>query len=115
MPYASHEEYFDTVSAGAGKLLRLIQSEVERVVPGAQRCIGYNMPAFRLRKIFFYFAAFKQHIGVYPPLRGDPTLIAELQDYRGPKGNLRFPLAKPLPLELIGRVASALAAEYHTK
>jgi hypothetical protein len=30
------------------------------------------------------------------------------------KGNLRFPLSQPLPLELIGRVATALARQYDT-
>jgi hypothetical protein len=42
----------------------------------------------------------------------DAALVAELQRWRGPKGNLRFPLAEPLPLALIGRVAAALAAQY---
>ena len=43
-----------------------IQAEVERRVPGAARCIGYRMPAFRLRRVFFYFGAFKGHIGDVP-------------------------------------------------
>lgn len=70
------------------------------------------MPAFRGRRIFFYFAAFRKHIGIYPPLTQDADLIAELAPFRGPKGNLSFPLDRPLPLDLIGRVAMALYQEY---
>lgn len=79
---------------------------------GAERCVGYGMPAFRKNRIFFYFAAFKKHIGVYPPVTAPQHLIEELGPYRGPKGNLIFPHSAPLPLELIGRVAEALADQY---
>ncbi len=112
MPFESHEAYFATVNAGVRARLQDVQQEVQRRVPGAQACIGYNMPAFRQRRIFFYFAAFKQHIGVYPPLTHDRGLIEETARYRGPKGNLAFPLKETLPLDLIGRVASALATQY---
>ncbi len=112
MSFATHEEYFASVPAPVRPLLERIQAEVEVRVPGALRCIGYNMPAYRQARIFFYFAAFRKHIGVYPPLGQDTGLIAECARYRGPKGNLSFPLAEPLPIDLIGRVAVALAAQY---
>jgi uncharacterized protein YdhG (YjbR/CyaY superfamily) len=104
---------FDQASPEARKRLDLIQAEVARRAPGAQPCVGYGMPAFRLRKIFFYFNAFKNHIGVYPPVNGPEDLVAALAPYRGPKGNLSFPHSQPLPLDLIGRVAEALARQYH--
>ncbi len=88
-----------------------IQAEVERRVPAAVRCVGYKMPAFRVRRIFFYFAAFKSHIGVYPPVH-DEALVARLAPYRGPKGNLSFPHKAPLPFDLIGDVAAQLAKDY---
>lgn len=91
--------------------MQRIQQEVERRVPGATRCIGYNMPAFKLQRIFFYFAAFKHHIGIYPPVKDDAALIAETAQFRGPKGNLSFPYKEELPLALIGRVAEALAIQ----
>jgi uncharacterized protein YdhG (YjbR/CyaY superfamily) len=112
MSFATHEDYFSSVPAPVRPLLERIQAEVEARVPGALRCIGYNMPAYRQKRVFFYFAAFKKHIGVYPPLDQDPALIAQCARYRGPKGNLSFPLAEPLPIDLIGRVAEALAAQY---
>ncbi len=112
MPYASHEDYFAEQPPGIRALLAQIQAEVEARVPGASRTIGYNMPAFRTKRTFFYFAAFKRHIGVYPPVTRHQALIAETAEYRGPKGNLSFPYGEALPVSLIGRVAAALADEY---
>lgn len=112
MALDTHEAYFATLAPAVRERLERIQQEVERRVPGAQRCIAYQMPAFRQRRVFFYFAAFKKHIGVYPPVTLDAALVAETARFRGPKGNLGFPLSEELPLELIGRVAEALAAQY---
>jgi uncharacterized protein YdhG (YjbR/CyaY superfamily) len=62
------------------------------------------MPAIRLRGILLYFAAFTHHIGIYPPVSGNPELQRALAPYAGPKGNLRFPLNEPIPYELIARI-----------
>lgn len=107
-----HTSFFQAASHDVRSRLEAIQATVEQRVMGAERCVSYGMPAFRLGKVFFYFAAFKKHIGVYPPVKEPPALIEELAAYRGPKGNLSFPLSEPLPLELIGRVAGALANQY---
>ena len=115
MTFESHEAYFATLAPEVRERLECIQQEVERRVPGAQRCISYQMPAFRERRVFFYFAAFKKHIGVYPPVTDDATLMEKTTRFRGPKGNLSFPLNEPLPLDLIGRVVEALAAQYATQ
>lgn len=112
MPLTTHEAYFAQCAPEARALLLQVQREVETQVPEAARCIGYNMPAFRQERIFFYFAAFKKHIGIYPPLTQDEGLISETARFRGPKGNLSFSYTQPLPLDLIGRVAKALAAQY---
>lgn len=115
MAFASHEEYFATVTPEVRRSLQSIQATVETLVPGASRCISYNIPAFKQGRVFFYFAAFKKHIGIYPPVTRDAHLIRELAPYRGEKGNLSFPHSEPLPIELIGRVALALAREYARK
>lgn len=115
MTFLSHEAYFRSVSPEVRPLLECIQARVNSLLPQAERCISYNMPAFKDRRVFFYFAAFKKHIGVYPPVTQDAALIRELAPYRGPKGNLQFPLDEPLPIELIGRVAVALHHKHQNK
>ena len=112
MAFASHDAYFASVPAEVRPLLEGIQARVESLLPQARRCISYQMPAYRDGRVFFYFAAFKKHIGVYPPVTRDAAVIDELAPYRGPKGNLVFPLNQPLPVELIGRVAVALHSAY---
>ena len=112
MAFSSHEAYFESVPPEVRPLLVSIQARVESLLPDAARCISYNMPAFKVGRAFFYFAAFKKHIGIYPPVTGDSALVRALAPYRGPKGNLSFPLGAPLPLELIGRVAVALHRQY---
>jgi uncharacterized protein YdhG (YjbR/CyaY superfamily) len=111
-PIKDHESALASASPEARQRLEAIQAIVERSVPDAQRCISYGMPAFRRGKVFFYFASFKKHIGVYPPVLQPEALVDELGPYRGPKGNLIFPHSEPLPVELIRRVALALADQY---
>ncbi len=110
-PLHPHDDYIAGADPSVQPLLRQIQATVQALVPDAVPCISYRMPAFRLQRTFFYFAAFKHHIGIYPPVRNDAALLAELAPYRGEKGNLAFPLKHPVPVELIGRVALALARE----
>jgi uncharacterized protein YdhG (YjbR/CyaY superfamily) len=69
------------------------------------------MPAFALHGILVYFAAFKNHIGVFPPLRGDAKLQAAASKYAGPKGNLKFPLDQPIPYALIARIVKSRAKQ----
>ena len=53
-----------------------------------------------------YFAAFKKHIGLYPPVRGaDKKLMRLKKPFEGPKGNLIFPLDQPIPYALIASIA----------
>jgi uncharacterized protein YdhG (YjbR/CyaY superfamily) len=112
MPFKSHSEYFATQPAASQARLEQVQRVVEAKVPDAVQAISYNMPAFKIGRTFFYFAAFKNHIGVYPPVTADAAVIEASAAYRGPKGNLSFPHAEELPLGLIGRVAEALAKQY---
>jgi uncharacterized protein YdhG (YjbR/CyaY superfamily) len=105
------DAYIDAADPQVRELLQTIRRTVAQAVPDATECIGYQMPAFRRGKVFLYFAAFKKHIGIYPPVR-DPELVAELARYSGPKGNLQFPLSEPMSYPLIARIARSLARQY---
>src|SRR5688500_14202476 len=109
--FSSMDEYIASAPAEVRRILEDIRQVVGDRVPDAIETIGYQMPAFRLGKVFFYFAAFKRHIGIYPPVKGDQNLQQALLPYRGEKGNLKLPLDQPIPYDLIGRVAVALSRE----
>ena len=112
MQFRSHDEYLAAQPAELRARLEQVQRVVEAQVPEAQRTVGYNMPAFSIGRNFFYFASFKNHIGIYPPVTADASVVEASAPYRGPKGNLSFPHSRALPLELIAKVAAALAAQY---
>ena len=85
-------------------ILERIRRTARAAAPAAEELISYRMPALRQGGILIYFAAFKAHIGVFPPVSGDPGLERDLAPYAGSKGNLRFPLARPVPYGLIARI-----------
>ena len=62
------------------------------------------MPAFNLKGILVYFAAFKNHIGFYPTSSGVYAFKEELVGYKTSKGAIQFPVDEPLPLDLITRI-----------
>ncbi len=85
-------------------VLMKVRETIRNAAPNAQEIISYRMPAFRQHGILVYFAAWKQHIGLYPPISGDASLEKAVARYAGPKGNLQFPLDKPMPFKLIERI-----------
>ena len=68
------------------------------------------MPTFTLEGHLVYFGAFKKHIGFYPPVR-DEKLRREASIYEGEKGNLKFPLDKPIPYTLISKIVKIRVRE----
>ncbi len=118
----SIDEYIAAFSPEVRTILTTIRTTIAAAAPDAQERISYRIPAFAQHGILMYFAAFKTHIGVYPPVSGDPGLEQALSPYAGPKGNLKFPFAQPIPYNLIGRIATlrvkqnlAMAAARGTK
>jgi uncharacterized protein YdhG (YjbR/CyaY superfamily) len=100
------DEYIASCPPRVRAILRKIRATAAATAPGASEKISYRMPAFAQDGILIYFAAFKHHIGVFPPISGDPRLERSLSRYRGPKGNLKFPLDEPVPYHLIKRIVS---------
>ena len=99
----------DAFIAAAPPDVRPLLEEIRRIVreeaPEAEEIVSYRMPAFRQHGILLYFAAFKGHIGIFPPVAGDAKLERALAPYRGPKGNLKLPLDRPFPYDLVRRIA----------
>ena len=112
--FADIDAYIASAAPEAQPVLQQIRSIIRSTIPGASETISYGMPAFKIDRVFVYFAAFKNHIGLYPPVKGDAVLEKALQPYRGEKGNLRFPLHEPMPYDLIERVVKQLASQYAT-
>jgi uncharacterized protein YdhG (YjbR/CyaY superfamily) len=98
------DEYIAGLPPKARAALRKVRVTLRKAAPASEETISYRIPALRANGILVYFAGFKNHIGMFPPVRGDARLVAALKRYQGPKGNLRFPLDEPMPLALITRI-----------
>jgi uncharacterized protein YdhG (YjbR/CyaY superfamily) len=93
-------QFSDDVQA----ILEKVRTTISHAAPDAKEVISYQMPAFKQHGILVYFAAWKQHVGLYPPISGDKALEKAIARYAGPKGNLQFPLDEPMPYDLIERI-----------
>ena len=100
----SIDEYIAAFPPDVQAILERVRSTIGNAAPGAQETISYRIPAFTLSGALVYFAAFKNHIGFYPPVKGDARLEKAISRYAGDKGNLRFPLGQPIPYSLIERI-----------
>ena len=103
------EEYIAASAPQIRVILKKIRETVQAAAPGAEERISYGMPTVNLHGGPVHFAAFKHHIGFYPPVRGDAKLMEEASAYAGEKGNLKFPIDKPIPYGLISRIVKARA------
>ncbi len=104
------DEYIAAFPPETRAILDKIRATIRKAAPQAEEKISYRMPAFVLHGALVYFAAFKEHIGFFPPVR-DAKLRKEASVYAGEKGNLRFPLDRPIPYALIGRIVKARVEE----
>ena len=98
------DEYIAWFSPEVQAVLEKIRLTIRKAAPGAQEIISYKIPAFRLNGVLVYFAAFKKHIGFFPPVKGDAKLVKAASFYAGKKGNLQFPLDQPIPYGLIQKI-----------
>ena len=109
------DEYIAAFSPDVQAILKKIRLTIRQAAPEAEEKISYKMPAFTLDGDLIYFAAFKKHIGIFPPVQGDEKLSQEIARYRGEKGNLKFPLDEPIPYALIRRVVKFRLKEHRKR
>ncbi len=94
---ATVDQYISAFPPDVQAILQKIRKVVRRAAPGAREIISYRMPAFTLNGVLVYFAAFKKHIGFYPPISGDARLEKAVARYAGEKATFdslstnRFP------------------------
>lgn len=107
------DEYVAGFPDEARAVLKQVCTALRAALPGAEEKIRYGMPALMFEDRYgIHFAGWKKHVGLYPVGELDPELEAEVAPYRATKDTVQFFYAKPVPYDLIGRVASALAARH---
>ena len=100
------DAYLSLVEEPKRSTLEEVRRTILEVVPDAEECISYGVPAFKIGgKVFAGFAAFKNHLS-YLPHSGSvfPALADDLAGYRTSSGALRFAVDAPLPRPLIEKL-----------
>jgi len=100
------DEYIAAFPPEVQRILQRVRRVARAAAPEAREVISYRMPALKQNGVLVYFAAFKNHIGLYPPVSGDADIAKAVAPYAGEKGNLRFPFDEPIPYDLIARITA---------
>jgi uncharacterized protein YdhG (YjbR/CyaY superfamily) len=98
------DEYIAAFPENVQSILEELRQAIRESAPEAEEAISYQMPSFKLNGILVWFAAFKNHIGFYPKTSVIEAFKEELSDYEVTKGTIRFPMNKPIPLDLIKKI-----------
>jgi len=96
------DAYLKGVDAEKRRFLEHIRSMVHELVPDAEEVISYGMPAFKLNKQpLLYFAAFKNHMSLFPAGDTDIAQLHGASKFHTSKGTLQFTVEEPIPDELL--------------
>ncbi|MFI9505344.1 iron chaperone [Nocardia sp. NPDC052566] len=111
---AEQAKTVDAYIAAFPEDVRVILGDIRRTLrqalPGGAEAMSYGIPTVQLNgHSVVHFAGWKNHISVYPIPEGDKAFEAAIEPYRAGKGTLQFPLGKPVPYDLIARIAALLA------
>ena len=112
MPIKTIDEFISQYPPEVQTILQKIRALIQKSAPGAEEAMAYGIPTFKLNsKNLVHFSAFKEHIGFYPTPAGIEKFRKELSAYEGAKGSVKFPLTKPIPYALIGKITQFLVKE----
>jgi uncharacterized protein YdhG (YjbR/CyaY superfamily) len=110
-PITTIDEYIAAFPEETRKSLEVMRATIKKAAPEAEEKISYQMPTFVLKGNLVHFAAHKNHIGFYPTPSAIQAFESELSKYESSKGAVQFPMEKPLPLKLIGKIVKFRVAE----
>lgn len=112
----SIDEYLAAVPEPAHDTLQKLRATIQSALPtDAVETISYGIPAFRLKKVVVYFAAFKNHCSFFPTAAVIDEFRDELKNYTISKGTIQFPVDKPLSSALVKKMVKARLAQIESK
>ncbi len=109
--FTSIDEYIAAFPKETQKILKELRATIKAAAPNAEEKISYQMPTFFLNGNLIHFAAFKNHIGLYPTPSGTEAFQKEIAKYKAAKGSIQLPLDEPMPLKLISRIVKFRVSE----
>ena len=106
------DAYLAGVEEPGRSTLESLRRSILAVVPEAEQCISYGMPAFRVQgKVVAGFAAFTRHLA-YLPHSGEvlDSLGDRLEGFTRTSGSLHFSPDEPLSDDLVRDLVAAKLA-----
>ena len=102
----SINEYIAKAPKGTKAKLREMRAIIKKAAPKAKEGIKWSMPAFYNKRILVMFAAFKNHVSLFPTGSAIKAFTKDLKKFSYSKGTIQFPLDKPLPKSLIKKITA---------
>jgi uncharacterized protein YdhG (YjbR/CyaY superfamily) len=102
------DEYIAAVPEPARSRLKEMRAAIRSAVPAeAVEIISYQIPAFKLKRVLVWYAAFSEHCSLFPTASVIEELRDELAGFKRSKGTVQFPISKALPTALIKNLVKA--------
>ena len=102
--YSTVDEYIALAEPKVKKALKDIRKTIKTTAPKAEEVISYQIPGYKYHGMLVFFAAWKDHISLYPAPWSAESLKKEMSFYEGSKGTIKFPIDEPMPLALIKKM-----------
>jgi uncharacterized protein YdhG (YjbR/CyaY superfamily) len=109
--FNSIDDYIAAQPEASRPVLEQVRAAIRAALPEAKEVISYQIAGYRTAAgVVAFFAGWKAHYSLYPVTESvREAFSGELAGHEFSKGTLKFPLDEPVPTELIGRLARAMA------
>jgi uncharacterized protein YdhG (YjbR/CyaY superfamily) len=102
--YKNIDEYISAQPEEMRSGLKRLRKIIKAAAPKSQEVISYQMPGFKQTEVLVWFAAAKNHFGLYPKTEVIKIFKDKLKAYETSTGTIRFPKDEPLPEKLITQI-----------
>ena len=106
------DEYITLYPKEVQEVLQKFRQTIKQAAPEAQEAIKYAIPTFVQQGNMISFAAYKNHVALYPTPAGDAAFQKEIEPYRAAKSTLQFKFGAPMPYPLIKQAVTFRVKEH---
>jgi uncharacterized protein YdhG (YjbR/CyaY superfamily) len=106
------DEYIAALPDEKARTLGKLRAVATAAAPDAVETIAYSMPALQVGKhVLIYYAAFKNHLSLFPATGSLMEKVPELREYFSGKGTFQFTPDRPLPDDVVRQIVKIRRAD----